>query len=73
MDELEAFPFPGKTTGLDLLRHNVERIPNCDALGTRHGDEYKWINWKTVHDMAENLSAGIASEGLTPEIEAEGK
>jgi hypothetical protein len=46
MDELEAYPFPGMTTGLAMLRRNLDRIPNNDALGTRVGDTYKWLNWK---------------------------
>jgi hypothetical protein len=73
MDELEAFPYPGLTTGLDMLRNSLEKRPNMNALGTRNGDSYTWLNWKQVHDMAENLSAGIADAGLTPEVEAEGK
>ena len=46
MDELEAYPFPGMNTGLAMLRRNLDRIPNNDALGTRVGDTYKWLNWK---------------------------
>lgn len=46
MDELEAYPYPGMTTGLDMLRNNLEKRPNLDALGTRNGDKYTWLNWK---------------------------
>lgn len=56
LDDLEAYAFPGITTGLGLLRRNVERIPNHPALGTRVDDEYQWMSWLQVHDTSEAFS-----------------
>ena len=73
LDTLEATPPHGGTTLLDGLRRNVARIPNNDFLGTRVGDEYKWMSFREVGDITEHLSYGLVHHGLAPAREFEGR
>lgn len=71
LEELDVLEHPDVDTMYKALKRTVERIPNNDWLGTRVGNEYKWITFRDGHEMAEALSLGIRHLELCPSIEAE--
>lgn len=73
LDTLDAFPFPGIDTGYKCIKRNVDRIPNNDVLGTRAGDKYEWMTWRQLDEVCEAFALGVQAEGLTPEVDGEGK
>ena len=40
-------------------------------LGTRVGNEYKWMTWNQVDDKCKHISFGINALDLAPDIHAE--
>lgn len=73
LDNLEAVPPNGCVTMVENLRHQCERIPNNDFMGTRNGDHYEWMTFKEVGEMAEYLSYGLVHHNLAPKVSAEGQ
>ena len=73
LEELQAVEHPGIDTMYAALYKNVETIPDKPFLGTRVGNEYQWLSWKEVADLAANFSYGMRSLNLVPEVEGEGK
>ena len=71
LDTLEALPFPGIDTLYKAFKRNVQRIGNNDMLGTRVGNEYKWMTWNQVDDKCKHISFGINALDLAPDIHAE--
>jgi hypothetical protein len=45
LEDLEAYPFEGCDTLYKMLLRNKDMMPDTDALGTRVGDEFKWVTW----------------------------
>ena len=62
---------PLRDTLYKAMYATKERIPNHDWLGTRVGDEYKWITWRDGIHMSEMLSYGITKLDLASQLEAE--
>lgn len=42
-------------------------------MGTRVGDAYEWLTFKEVDEIAKNLSFGMLSMDMIPDIQAEGR
>ena len=64
---------------MKAFKRNVQLIPDHFWLGTRYTnkeegkDEYRWVTFKQCDDIVENLSYGMVSLGLVPQIQAEGE
>lgn len=72
-EDVETLPFKGVDTMLKAFRRTVQRIPNLEFMGTRDGDQYKWITWKETAHTCEHFSYGLVALNLAPAVEAEGK
>lgn len=46
LEKLETEPYPGVDTLFKAMQYNLEKMPDADLLGTRVGNEYRWITWK---------------------------
>jgi long-chain acyl-CoA synthetase len=72
LDDMHATPFENVNTLYDAMKRNIDRIPNQECYGTRHGDEYKWINYKDAMDTAEKASHGMMMLKLCPTLTFDG-
>ena len=45
MDNLEAYPPGDIDTILKAFEQNVKRNPHSEFLGTREGDQYRWMSY----------------------------
>ena len=77
---METWPENGAKTIIEALEKNVQRIPNNPLMGTKVATgnkdtpwEYKWLTIKEVAETARKLAIGLATEGLIPDIDNEGK
>ena len=56
VDHLDALPFPGIDTLYKAFHRTVNRIPDNEFIGTRVGNEYKWITFREGEKLCKNLS-----------------
>lgn len=47
----------------------VQKYPDHPCLGTRVGDEYKWISYNETKLKVDGMARGMLKEGLTPKFE----
>ena len=73
LDTLEALAYPGIDTLYAAMHRNAKRIADNGWLGTRVGNEYKWLSWKEVAEISENIGHGLRELNLIPDMQAEGK
>jgi long-chain acyl-CoA synthetase len=51
---------------VDLLRSTVERNPEREAVGTRHGREWTFVRYRELAQRVDQARAGLASLGVEP-------
>ena len=47
----------------------VKAYPEHPCLGTRVGDDYKWITYSQTYEKVKHFSHGLLSQNLTPRFE----
>jgi len=48
---------------------NAQKYPDHPCLGTRVGDEFKWISYALTFDKVNNFAKGMLKENMTPKGE----
>ena len=73
LDTLYGVEDPQVDTLFKAFKKNIQLRPQHKWLGTRFAYEYMWQTFQEIGDIAENLSYGLISLGLVPEISCEGE